>query len=64
MNDMAVINTSRWHRWFAWKPVYMEDDCSRVWLKTVWRQTRWHGFTGIYSHFRGHYRVHYNRTAT
>lgn len=36
---------SRWHKWFAWHPVVIENDC--VWLETVERRIDY----GIYDDF-------------
>jgi len=27
----------RWHRWFAWYPVYLTDVNQWCWLERVWR---------------------------
>lgn len=41
-----------WHRWFAWRPVRLEDWATWAWLETVERS--W-GRNGCYSHFRGEF---------
>jgi len=34
-------NLEEWHKWFAWRPVFIDDSDSIwdfVWLETIWRR--------------------------
>lgn len=30
-----------WHRWFAWRPVYLSDAREKAWLEFVWRRVEY-----------------------
>lgn len=36
--------SGKWHRWFAWQPVYVERIASFVWLERVYRRRKPSGF--------------------
>lgn len=33
----SVLEVGRWHRWFAWRPIFV-TDIGTVWLRTVDRR--------------------------
>jgi len=39
MRWMMLGKDKKWHLWFAWYPVYLEDSCEFAWLERVWRAT-------------------------
>lgn len=36
-DEGGIMQAHFWHRWFAWRPVWLED-CGWIWLRTVERR--------------------------
>lgn len=41
----------RWHKWFAWRPVFCDDTSRWVWLEFVMRRSQ-AGYIGAVTHYK------------